>query len=153
MSNVFDYVNSVSFDKKHLMRDTENDVLAEKDYVPFLTNRALSYHVDTCLLANEMNHHPGLDNLLQYEFFLNSIRPRRRFGKWGKSNIDGDDLEAVQRYFGYGINKARVALATLTRSQIDEIKNITNTDTTTAKQKEGSDDVSAKPRRSKAKKE
>ena len=30
MSNPFDYVNAINTSKKNLMRDTENDALAEK---------------------------------------------------------------------------------------------------------------------------
>ena len=36
----FDYVNSINFTKKNLMKNTANDELAEKDYVPFLTNKS-----------------------------------------------------------------------------------------------------------------
>ena len=72
----FDFVNSINFTKKNMMRDTANDDLAEKSYVPFLTNRSLSYFTDTLLYANEMNKLHQLDNKLQYEFFLNTIRKK-----------------------------------------------------------------------------
>ena len=50
----FDYINSINFTKKNLMRGTENDDLAEKGYVPYITNKTLSYFTDTLLYANEM---------------------------------------------------------------------------------------------------
>ena len=62
----FDYVNSINFTKKNLMKNTANDELAEKDYVPFLTNKSLSYFTDTLLYANEMNRYHFLDKRLQY---------------------------------------------------------------------------------------
>jgi hypothetical protein len=51
----FDYVNSITISKKNMMRDTENDTLAEKDYNPWIVNKALSYFKDTALIANEIN--------------------------------------------------------------------------------------------------
>ena len=87
----FDYVNSINFTKKNLMKNTANDELAEKDYVPFLTNKSLSYFTDTLLYANEMNRYHFLDKRLQYEFYLNSIRKKKRFAKWAKA----EDLSLI----------------------------------------------------------
>lgn len=121
MSNPFDYVNSITYTKKNLMRNTENDALAEKGYNPFLTNRSLSYHHDTVAVANEMNMRSDLPKLLQYEFFLNTIRSKKRFAKWDKREDHGD-LAVVKEYFGYGDNKAMQALTVLTDDQIIEIR-------------------------------
>ena len=115
--NPFDYVNSINHIKVNLMRDSENDQLAEKGYSPFLTNRALSYHHDTVGLANEMNQRSNLDNAMQYEFLLNSVRPKKRYSKWDKKEDHGD-LAAIKEYFGYGDSKALQALTTLTDEQI-----------------------------------
>jgi len=52
--NPFDFVNSISFAKKDLMTNTENDDLSEKGYVPFIVNKSLSYFADTLLHANEI---------------------------------------------------------------------------------------------------
>ena len=43
----FDYVNSINFTKKNLMKNTANDELAEKDYVPFIVNQGLSQEKTT----------------------------------------------------------------------------------------------------------
>ena len=69
----FDFVNSINHKKNNMMRDTENDELAESSYVPFLTNRQLSYFPDTLFYANQMNILHNADNKLQYEYLLNSI--------------------------------------------------------------------------------
>jgi len=97
MSDAFDYVKSINQTKENMMRDTENDELAERAYEPFLTNRSLSYFIDTVLLANEMNMRQDADKKLQYEYFLNSVRPRKRFAKWVKNNTD-NDLEIIMEY-------------------------------------------------------
>ena len=103
------------------MRDTENDQLAEKGYNPFLTNRALSYHHDTVGFANEMNLRSCAENKLQYEFLLNTVRPKKRYAKWDKKEDNGD-LAAVKEYFGYGDSKALQALTILTDDQIIQIR-------------------------------
>ena len=78
----FDYVNSVTDNKKNMMVGTENDELAEKSYNPFLTNKSLSYYMDTILYANEINQYSMLDNKLQYEYYLHGIPKKKRFSKW-----------------------------------------------------------------------
>ena len=120
-TNPFDFTNSINQNKKDLMRGTANDKLAEKSYSPFLTNRALSYHNDTVFFANEMNTRHQLDNLLQYDFLLNIVRPKKRYAKWSKKDNDGDVL-TVKEYFGYNDTKARQALAILTDEQLSLIK-------------------------------
>ena len=94
----------------------------EKDYVPFIVNRALSYHYDCAMYANEMNRLPHTDRKLQYDFYLNSIRGYRRpFQRWQKREED-DALEAIKEYYGYSNEKAKEALSILSDAQIDEIK-------------------------------
>jgi len=119
--NPFDFTNSINQTKKDLMRGTANDKLAEKSYSPFLTNRALSYHNDTVFYANEMNTRHHLDNLLQYDYLINIVRPKKRYAKWSKKDNDGDVL-IVKEYFGYNDTKARQALAILTPEQLTQIK-------------------------------
>lgn len=118
--NAFDYVNAINQSKKDLMTGTENDELAEKGYVPFVTNRSLSYFVDTVLYANHMNIHHILDNKLQFHYLLNTIRPGKRFSKWAKRE-DGD-LQLVMQYYNYGVDKAKQALLLLSDEQLSMIK-------------------------------
>jgi Bacteriophage clamp loader A subunit len=103
--NPFDFVNAINTSKKDLMTGSENDELAEKAYVPYVVNRALSYFPETLLYANEMNVHHLIDNKLQFHYFLNNIRPGKRFSKWVKKE-DSENLQAVMTYYGYGTEKA-----------------------------------------------
>ena len=121
MTNPFDYVNSISTNKKHMMRDTENDVLAEKDYKPWVVNKALSYFVDTLLFANDMNMYHELDHRPQYEYLLNGIRRGKRWSKWAESK-KSDDLEAVIRTYNCNPNVAQGYLEMLTEDQLKQIK-------------------------------
>jgi len=119
--NPFDFVNSISYNKKDLMVGTENDELAEKGYTPFLVNKALSYYPDTIAYANEINGMHHVDNKLQYHYLLNSIRPQKRFSKWSKRQ-DSADLNAIKQYFNYNDRRAQEALSILSVAQINEIK-------------------------------
>jgi len=121
MSGAFDYVNSITHGKNNMMRDTDNDDLAEKGYDPFVTNRSLSYHMDTLAHANEMNQYFGLPKRLQYEFLLNSVRPRKRFGKWVKPEKVAK-VEIVQDYFNYSKRKAEAVVELLTDDDFEQIK-------------------------------
>ena len=118
----FDFVNSINFTKKNLMRGSDNDELSEKSYAPYLTNKSLSYFTDTLLYANEMNRMHFLDNKLQYEFFLNSIRKKKRFAKWAKADKN-DDLVMVSEYYQISLSKAKEAIRILTQEQLSTIRN------------------------------
>ncbi len=120
-NNPFTYIDSVSYTKKNLMRGSNNDDLAEKGYKPYLANRALSYHQDAILYANELNRRPQLDNKLQYEFLLNSLRKRKRYAKWQKK-VDDVSLELIMEYYGYGRAEALHALKVLTDEQLAMIE-------------------------------
>jgi len=119
--NAFDYVTAASYSKKDLIRDSDNPELAEASYVPFLTNRAFSYHADAVLYANEMNMRPHVDNLLAFDYYLNSLRPQKRFSKWEKKEENGD-LEIVKEYYQYSYEKASRVLSLLSEDQLIELR-------------------------------
>lgn len=118
MADLFkDIVPSILQTKKSVVTQ-EN----EGDYVPFVVNKALSFHYDCVLYANEMNRHPNIDPLLQYQYLLNTVRPYKRpFQKWQKRETV-EDLDAIKEYYNYSNEKAKEALAVLSKSQITEIK-------------------------------
>ena len=115
--NPFEFVNAVNYTKKNIMID---DVV-EKAYVPYMINRQLSYFPDTVLAANEMNKNHHIDNRLQFDFFINIIRRRKRFSKWFKPE-QISDLDVVKKYYGYSNEKARQVLTLLSTEQINELK-------------------------------
>jgi len=123
MSNPFDYVNAILQNKKQLIVDE----LTEKDYVPFLVNRSLSYHKDCIMYANEMNRRHFIDKKLQNDFLLNTVRSQKRpFAKWVKSE-KSDDLECIKTVYGFSEVKAREALRLLSKEQIQQLKEQTQT--------------------------
>jgi hypothetical protein len=123
MSNPFDYVNAILQNKKQLIIDE----ITEKDYTPFLVNRSLSYHKDCVLYANEMNRRHFIDKKLQNDFLLNTVRSQKRpFAKWVKSE-KSDDLECIKTVYGFSETKAREASRLLSKEQIQQLKEKTQT--------------------------
>lgn len=120
--NPFDFVKSVSYDKKDIMVD---DIEEEKSYQPFLINKALSYHQDSVFLTNEMNVRHGVDNRLQYLFFLNTLRKRQRFSQWSKPYIS-KKIDTVKQYYQISIREAKEYVNLLSDKQIRELKNRMN---------------------------
>ena len=117
----FDYVNSVTDNKKNMMVGTENDELAEKSYNPFLTNKSLSYYMDTILYANEINQYSMLDNKLQYEYYLHGIPKKKRFSKLSKK-IEDEDIEVITQWYGCNYSKAAEILKIINKTTLDLIK-------------------------------
>lgn len=114
-----DYLNSINLNKNDLM-DGE-DPLWEKKYPAWIVNKLFSAHSDTLFLSNEMNMHSFLDNKLQFHFYLNSVRKRKRFAPFLKSEKESD-LDTVKKYYGFSNDKARSALRVLTQEQLIYMK-------------------------------
>ena len=118
MTELKEWLNSINFSKTNLL---DEDPDAKKDYAPFIINRCLSGHLDCILFANEMNKYSYLDKDMQYTFYLNILRKKKRFSPWlRKDKIE--DLESVKKYYGYSNEKAYQVLKILSNEQIDYIK-------------------------------
>ena len=118
MTELKDWLNSINFSKKNLL---EEDPSLIKEYVPFVINKCLSGEIDTIMYVNEMNINHHLDKDIQYSFYLNSLRKRKRYSPWiYKDKIK--DLDCVKSYYGYSNEKAKQALRVLTKEQLNFIK-------------------------------
>ena len=116
--NPFDFVKQIESGKVNLIDETPE---LEKKYKQFIINRALSFNHDTALFANEMNFHNHLDSKLQFDFFLNTIRPKKRYSKWIKRESN-DVLELIKTYYKCSYAKAREYATLLNDSQLNIIK-------------------------------
>jgi|TARA_R110002020_G_scaffold149887_1_gene326363 hypothetical protein len=113
-----DWLNSINFNKDDLTEDDEHVI---KSYPPFIVNKCLSGHIDTVLYANEMNRYHFLDKDMQYKFYLNILRKRKRFSPWVRKD-QVSDLDIVKQYYGYSNEKARQVMRILSTEQINYIK-------------------------------
>ena len=114
MHELKDWLNSINFTKEDLSEDINS-------YPPFIVNRCLSGHIDCVLFANEMNMNAHLSKDMQYSFYLNSLRKRKRFSPWLRKD-KVKDLECIKQYYGYSNEKASQALKILNKEQLDFIK-------------------------------
>jgi hypothetical protein len=116
MADLFkDIIPSILQTKKNVLED-------EKDYNAFIVNKALSFHKDCLMHANQMNIHHVLDNKLQYQYLINTIRPyHRKYQGWLKAE-KVENLECVKEYYGYSNEKAKAALEVLSEEQLITIK-------------------------------
>lgn len=117
--NFFDFLNSINDSKEDLLK---KDPLSEKDYNSFMVNRGLSYFGDTILYANEMNSRTDIPKKWQYEFYLYGIKKKRRFSKWHKKDVNGEDLKLVMQEYQYSTKRALEVLSLLTEEQLQTIR-------------------------------
>ena len=114
-----DYLKAINQTKEPLL-DTEDEQW-EKKYPSFIINKCIAPFPDTVMLVNEINQLHHLDKKLQFDFLINSLRPRKRYTPWMKAN-KLENLEYVKEYYGYNNEKARNALNILNDEQISSIK-------------------------------
>ena len=110
-----EYLKSINTTKQNIMDSDDN--AWERKYPSFIINKCLAPFNDTIMLVNEMNVNTHLDNKMQYDFLLNSLRKQHRYASWMKAS-KSKNLEYVKEYFGYNNEKARSALKILSDKQI-----------------------------------
>jgi len=118
-----EYLNSINYTKENLL-DTEDEQV-EKGYTPFVVNRCLSYFPDTIIHSNIMNENCHIDKKMQYDYYLSSIRKRKRFSKWINKKEE-ENLELVKEYFNYSNEKAKESIRVLTEDQLQSIREFYN---------------------------
>lgn len=115
-----DWLNSINQFKKNLM---DEDPSVEKSYPQVIINKALSAHTDAVLFANEMNKNWELPKKMQYDFYINSLRPRRRFSPWTKKK-SLEYLDVVKEYYNCSYTKALEIIRILSIEQLEEIEGL-----------------------------
>ena len=118
MTELKDWLNSINQTKKNLI---DEDPSIEKDYAPYIVNRIYSGHLDAIMFANEMNKYNFLSKKMQYDFFINTLRVKKRFSPWLRKD-EIKDLDYVKRYYGYSNEKAKQILKILSKEQLNFIK-------------------------------
>ena len=114
-----EYLSAINYTKEPLM-DTEDEQV-EKKYAPFIINRCLSYFIDTVIHVNEINRFSSADKKMQFDYYREAIRKRKRFSKWQKKEIT-DKLETVKEYYGYSNTKATEIMDLLNDEEIEQMR-------------------------------
>tara|TARA_B000000557_G_scaffold126170_1_gene102278 strand:- start:441 stop:821 length:381 start_codon:yes stop_codon:yes gene_type:complete len=118
-----DWLKSINETKTNLI---DNDSTLEPKYLPYIVNRCMSGQIDSLMFANEMNISTHLDNKLQYDFLLYTLRKKKRFSPWMRKD-ELSNLSIVKEYYGYSDEKARQVLPLLTEDQLNIITRRLNT--------------------------
>lgn len=108
----FDLMGSIN-DKKYLMLGPE----AEKAYVPFVINRALSNFIDAMPYLHFLNTHHQLPSKMQYDYLYYGLRKMKRYGKWNKLEKH-EYLDDVMKYYEVSQQKAIGYIDRLSEEQL-----------------------------------
>lgn len=127
----FDFINSINAGPvgHSLLADCSADTSEgantdspDRQYVPFIVNRGLSYFNDSVLYANEMNRYAMLPHKMQYDFLKNAIRPRKRFSKWSKRADDSEHIQRIMQEYSYSAEKAREVFGLFSEAALQKLK-------------------------------
>jgi len=116
------FLDSIYVSKKNII---DEDPELERKYLPFITNKFMASFLDIVLFANEMNINWHLDKKLQYDFYLNTVRSKKRYSPWLRKE-ELSNLDCIKTYYGYSNEKARQVLPLLSEEQIEFIKSKLN---------------------------
>lgn len=111
-------LKSINKTKENLLQKNE---LYVREYQPFVINRTLSYFKDTIFFVNEINQFQDLDNKMQYDFLLNSIRARSRFKKWDKKK-QYENVSVIMEYYNYSTKEAERVHELFDKNKIEQMK-------------------------------
>jgi hypothetical protein len=104
-----------------------NDINAGKQpkepekFNPWLSNRFFSFFPDTLFFAQMMNLNYDLEPKYQLAWYINTVRPSKRWQKWLKKELI-EDYDLIQEWYGFGDRKTKEALAVLSKEQLKVLR-------------------------------
>lgn len=118
MTTPFQFLDSIYKTKENVF-DPDNT----KEYNKFMINRGLSYNIDCLFYSNELNRFADIPEKAHYEFLLEVIDKKPRYGKWFKKEHDDADVLLIMEMYKYSKEKAEHALDILTDEQLQKMRN------------------------------
>lgn len=115
---LFDFVSDISEKKQYLFSED-----TQTEYLPFMVAKAFSQHIDTILLANEVNKRTSMSKQMHHDFLFYAVSPKQRYGKWAKKQKEKDEDVLVYLKNKYKIGNDR-SLEYYELLSDDEIKTI-----------------------------
>lgn len=116
MPSLIEYLDSINTTKVDIMPGDDNS------YPAFQVNRGMAQHIDTIMIAQEMNKLANLSSRMQYDLYLNMVSKKKRYGKWVKSVATPEDIDFIANHYRISITKAEEYIALLTDEQLAEMK-------------------------------
>jgi hypothetical protein len=115
---LFDFVSDITEFKKYRFDEDTKSV-----YNSFMVNRALMQHIDTILLANEMNKRPDLIPEMSHDFLFYSVDAKSRYGKWAKKSDDNLDLiNYIRSHYKINYDHAIMYINLMTEDELKQIE-------------------------------
>ena len=96
----------------------------EAAYPAYMVNRAMSQYPDCVQFAAEINLYRDIPNRYSYDYYRNSLRPAKRYAKWGKKKTREGDVGIVMDHYEISRERAEEYLSILTEDQVKEIASI-----------------------------
>lgn len=113
---LFDILNNINSGKDRSLFHVSN---YEKDYNPFMINRALMQNQRTVMIAQQANRAVLIDKEMHHDFMICAIKKNNSRAKWKKPDEKSEYLEHVKNF--YKVNE-KVALQYLNILTIEECK-------------------------------
>lgn len=120
---VWKIIEDLSGGKKEIIRTSENPEKAWKQYIPFVVNKGFSFFPDTVMAANIMNRYPDIPEYMQHDFYMKTVRAKKRYYKWPKKQ-NSELIELVSRSYNINKERAREYLSLLNDEQIEQLKRL-----------------------------
>jgi hypothetical protein len=93
----FDYSNSI---------DSKINLRAElESYSQFMVNRIYSQYKEYVFFVNEINKY-NISNEFHYDTYYHFVTKKKRFAKWGKSELDEKSISMLIEYYNINRRKA-----------------------------------------------
>lgn len=115
---LFDILNDLCVGKFGIVnRDTM------KGYNPFVIGQGLSQHLDTVLLAYELNKHGVTDPLMHHDYLMATVKPKKRYGKWAKAEVkDEETISLLANHFEVSHEQAEEYMNIISSDDLHTIK-------------------------------
>lgn len=118
-----DLMNSINYKKNDLSNESD----FEKEYNPYIINKCVANCRDTLFYAANISKYSNqIPKKYQYLYYLHSLRPKKRFGKWFKKPKESDTIKAVKEFYSVSSKVAEEYLELLNEEQIAIILQKTN---------------------------
>lgn len=113
-----DILNSVNHNKKDLSGEED----FSKQYVPYVVNKCIANCKDTIYYAETISRYSRVIPLeYQYKYYLYSLRPKKRYGKWFKKPKADKTIKAICEYYQVSTKVAEEYRKLLTDDQLEVI--------------------------------
>lgn len=119
--SLFDLIKDISEHGKYIDSFFEENKAMPPQYNAYMVLRIFAEHIDTILLANEMNKYWELPDEMQWRFLKNTIYKKKRYGYTKKLPVDNNPIETLAKYFHCSEKEMQKNIHVFSKEKIDEI--------------------------------